>query len=52
MDLTQPYKKMPVNYAKLSYELGNAYQSVPAIYSASEKYPEENANRQRLKKLI
>jgi TolA-binding protein len=41
-----------LNYAKLSYELGNAYQSVPAILQAFlNKYP-ENANRQEIEKLI
>jgi hypothetical protein len=29
-----------LNYAKLSYELGNSYQSVPAFTIFFEKYPE------------
>ena len=41
-----------LNYAKLSYELGNAYQSVPAVLQAFlNKYP-NNSNRQEIEKLV
>ena len=41
-----------LNYAKLSYELGNSYQSVPSILQAFlTKYP-NNANRSEVEKLV
>ena len=41
-----------LNYAKLSYELGNSYQSVPAILLGFiNKYP-NNANRSVVEKLL
>ncbi|RTZ05591.1 tetratricopeptide repeat protein [Flavobacterium bomense] len=41
-----------LNYAKLSYELGNSYQSVPAILHAFlKKYP-NNANRSEIERLL
>ncbi len=41
-----------LNYAKLSYELGNSYQSVPAVLQAFlKKYP-ENANKNEIEKLL
>ena len=41
-----------LNYAKLSYELGNSYQSVPAVLqSFLNKYP-NNANRSEVDKLL
>jgi TolA-binding protein len=41
-----------LNYAKLSYELGNSYQSVPAVLqSFLNKYP-NNANRSEVEKLL
>jgi TolA-binding protein len=41
-----------LNYAKLSYELGNSYQSVPAVLQAFlKKYP-ENANRLEIERLL
>ncbi|MFV8343330.1 tetratricopeptide repeat protein [Flavobacterium sp. XS2P39] len=41
-----------LNYAKLSYELGNSYQSVPAVLQAFlKKYP-ENANRSEIERLL
>ena len=41
-----------LNYAKLSYELGNSYQSVPSVLQAFlNKYP-NNANRQEIEKLV
>lgn len=41
-----------LNYAKLSYELGNSYQSVPAVLQAFlNKYP-DNASRSEVEKLL
>ncbi|MCG2431956.1 tetratricopeptide repeat protein [Aequorivita xiaoshiensis] len=41
-----------LNYAKLSYEIGNSYKSTPqVILSFIEKYP-NNANNEELKKLL
>ncbi|MEM7086152.1 MAG: tetratricopeptide repeat protein [Bacteroidota bacterium] len=41
-----------LNYAKLSYEIGNSYQSVPnVILSFLEAYP-ENGNKEELKDLL
>ena len=41
-----------LNYAKLSYELGNSYQSVPAVLqSFLKKYP-DNASRVEVEKLL
>ena len=41
-----------LNYAKLSYELGNSYQSVPAILQGFlNKYP-NNASRSEVEKLV
>ncbi|MFV7234697.1 tetratricopeptide repeat protein [Flavobacterium sp. ZB4R12] len=41
-----------LNYAKLSYELGNSYQSVPAVLQAFlKKYP-DNANRSEIERLL
>jgi tetratricopeptide (TPR) repeat protein len=41
-----------LNYAKLSYEMGNSYQSVPSILIAFlEKYP-RNANGSEVEKLL
>jgi tetratricopeptide (TPR) repeat protein len=41
-----------LNYAKLSYEIGNSYQSVPAILLGfTKKYP-ENASRSVIEKLL
>lgn len=41
-----------LNYAKLSYEMGNSYQSVPSILMAFlEKYP-RNANANEVEKLL
>lgn len=41
-----------LNYAKLSYEIGNSYQSVPqVILSFLETYP-QNANKDSLKDLL
>lgn len=41
-----------LNYAKLSYELGNSYQSVPAVLQAFlKKYP-ENPSRAEVEKLL
>ena len=41
-----------LNYAKLSYELGNSYQSVPSVLLAfMDKYP-NNANRSVVEKLL
>ena len=41
-----------LNYAKLSYELGNSYQSVPAVLQAFvSKYP-ENASRSEIERLL
>ena len=41
-----------LNYAKLSYEIGNSYQSVPnVILSFIESYP-ENGNNEELKDLL
>lgn len=41
-----------LNYAKLSYELGNSYQSVPAVLQAFvTKYP-SNANRSEIERLL
>ncbi len=40
------------NYAKLSYDIGNSYQSVPAVLTAFvEKYP-ASANRQEVESLL
>ncbi len=40
------------NYAKLSYDIGNSYQSVPAVLTAFvEKYP-ASANRQEIESLL
>ena len=41
-----------LNYAKLSYEIGNSYKSVPQVLlSFIEKYP-DNANNEALKDLL
>ena len=41
-----------LNYAKLSYEIGNSYQSVPSVFlSFLKKYP-DNANRSVIEKLL
>lgn len=41
-----------LNYAKLSYEIGNSYQSVPAVLLGfMKKYP-NNANRSVIEKLL
>ena len=41
-----------LNYAKLSYEIGNSYESVPAILTAFlEKYP-QNSNQSEIQKLL
>lgn len=41
-----------LNYAKLSYEIGNSYQSTPQVLLAFiEKYP-DNPNNDELKKLL
>ncbi|SDW89364.1 tetratricopeptide repeat protein [Flavobacterium degerlachei] len=41
-----------LNYAKLSYEIGNSYQSVPAVLlDFMKKYP-NNANRSVIEKLL
>ena len=41
-----------LNYAKLSYEIGNSYTSVPQVLTSFiEKYP-NNANNERLKDLL
>ncbi|WP_310558208.1 tetratricopeptide repeat protein [Flavobacterium sp.] len=41
-----------LNYAKLSYEIGNPYQSTPAVLTAFlKKYP-NNANKSDLEKLL
>jgi len=41
-----------LNYAKLSYEIGNSYQSVPnVLLSFIEAYP-ENGNKEELKDLL
>lgn len=41
-----------LNYAKLSYELGNSYESVPAVLQAFlKKYP-KNASRVEVEKLL
>ena len=41
-----------LNYAKLSYEIGNSYQSIPSILSAFlEKYP-TNANNPEIETLL
>jgi len=41
-----------LNYAKLSYEIGNNYQSIPSILSEFiEKYP-NNPNRQEIENLL
>ncbi len=41
-----------LNYAKLSYEIGNSYESVPAILiTFLEKYP-QNSNQSEIQKLL
>ena len=41
-----------LNYAKLSYEIGNSYQSVPSVLQAFvKKYP-DNASRSEIEKLL
>jgi hypothetical protein len=41
-----------LNYAKLSYEIGNSYQSVPAVLLGFiKKYP-NNASRSVVEKLL
>ena len=41
-----------LNYAKLSYEIGNSYQSTPAVLMAFiKKYP-TNANKSEIEKLL
>lgn len=41
-----------LNYAKLSYELGNSYQSVPLVLQGFlDKYP-DNASRSEIEKLL
>lgn len=41
-----------LNYAKLSYEIGNSYESVPAILMAFlERYP-QNSNQSAIEKLL
>ena len=41
-----------LNYAKLSYEIGNSYQSVPAILMAFlEQYP-QNSSKSEIEKLL
>ena len=41
-----------LNYAKLSYEIGNSYKSTPQVLlSFIEKYP-NNANNDELKRLL
>jgi TolA-binding protein len=41
-----------LNYAKLSYEIGNSYQSVPSVLQAFlKKYP-DNAGRSEIEKLL
>ena len=41
-----------LNYAKLSYEIGNPYQSAPAVLTAFiKKYP-NNANKSEIEKLL
>jgi len=41
-----------LNYAKLSYEIGNSYESVPAILMAFlEQYP-QNSNKSTIEKLL
>ncbi|MEY4962852.1 MAG: hypothetical protein RLZZ323_171 [Bacteroidota bacterium] len=41
-----------LNYAKLSYEIGNSYESVPAILMAFlEQYP-QNSNKSAVEKLL
>ena len=41
-----------LNYAKLSYEIGNSYQSVPSVLQAFlKKYP-ENASSSEIEKLL
>ncbi|WP_035670655.1 tetratricopeptide repeat protein [Flavobacterium sp. 83] len=41
-----------LNYAKLSYELGNSYQSVPAVLQAFLKNYPDNASRSEIEKLL
>ncbi len=41
-----------LNYAKLSYEIGNSYQSTPAVLMAfTKKYP-NNANKSEIERLL
>ncbi len=41
-----------LNYAKISYEIGNSYESVPAILTAFlEQYP-QNSNRTDIEKIL
>jgi TolA-binding protein len=41
-----------LNYAKLSYEIGNSYQSVPSVLQAFlKKYP-DNSSRSEIEKLL
>jgi tetratricopeptide (TPR) repeat protein len=41
-----------LNYAKLSYEIGNSYQSVPAVLLAFMKEYPDNANRSEIERLL
>ncbi len=53
MDFNEAIKEdAALNYAKLSYELGNSYQSVPSVLlNFIEKYP-NNGNRSTIEKLL
>jgi hypothetical protein len=52
MDLTALYTGRCLNYAKLSYEIGNSYQSVPAVLLGFiKKYP-DNGSRSVIEKLL
>ncbi|PXY39089.1 hypothetical protein DMB65_19620 [Flavobacterium cheongpyeongense] len=49
---TQIQEDAALNYAKLSYEIGNAYQTVPGILlDFLKKYP-NNSNRPEIEKLL
>ncbi|MEN9981999.1 MAG: hypothetical protein RL542_1786 [Bacteroidota bacterium] len=41
-----------LNYAKLSYEIGNSYESVPAILTAFLEHYPQNSNQSEIQKLL
>ncbi len=41
-----------LNYAKLSYEIGNSYESVPAILTAFLEHYPQNSNQSEIQKLV